>query len=141
MNEDDPVHTDDPAHTMELMAENKESSEIVSYSSARKSRDEYGVQRYLKRVGLAILLLFGSLAVTAALVGTSVGLNSLIAFGVGKESQFYQFFQWISSVILIGVGLVVAAAGSIVAVSEAIKSVVDYVQTMWRRDETDGEPH
>jgi predicted transporter len=59
----------------------------------------------MERSGLAILALFGSLAVAAALVGTSVGLNFLMAWAFGEESQFYLLFRVISSVLLIGAGL------------------------------------
>ena len=106
----------------------------------RYSRGEYGAWRYLERAGLAVLVLFGSLAVTTAFVGTSIGLNFLIALATGQDSQLYQLFRLISSVFLIGAGLVVAATGSIVAMSETVASLSGYLQTLRGRDGADVEP-
>ena len=95
----------------------------------------------MERSGLAVLMLFGSLLVTAALVGASVGLNFLMAWATGEDSQFYKLFRLISSVFLIGAGLVVAATGSIMAILETMGSLFGYFQTLRGRGETDVGPH
>lgn len=116
---------------------NKDGPEESLRNSSPYSRGEYGVRRYLERVAFAVLTLFGSLAVAAALVATSVGLNFLMAWAFGEDSQTYQLFRLISSVFLIGAGLVMAAAGSIVAVLETGASLVDYIQMLRGQDEAD----
>lgn len=91
----------------------------------------------MERVAFAVLTLFGSLAVAAALVATSVGLNFLMAWAFGEDSRTYELFRLISSVFLIGAGLLMAAAGSIVAVLETGASLHGYIQMLRGQDEAD----
>ena len=94
----------------------------------------YGVRRYLERVGYSVLILFGSVIVAAALVASSMGLNALVGLIFGEDSQTYQLFWLLSSILLLGASLVIAAGGAIVAVLETASSVVDYYQFTRARD-------
>ena len=119
------------------MAFNKDDSDEAPRTSRRYSWGEYGVWRYLERVAFAVLMLFGSLAVAAALVATSMGLNFLMAWAFGEDSHTYQLYRLISSVFLIGASLVMAAAGSIVAILETGASLFGYIQMLRGQDEAD----
>ena len=94
---------------------------------------EYGVRRYLERVGYSVLILFGSVVVAAALVASSIGLNALVGLAFGEDSQTHRLFRLISSVFLIGAGLVIAAGGAIVVAMETLSSVIDYYRVYPRK--------
>ena len=116
---------------------NTEKREKVLQISLRYSQGRYRVRRYLEGVGFAVLILLGSLAVISVLVASSIGMNFLMRLVFDADSQTFELFQLISSIFLIGAGLTIAAAGSIVAILETGASLLGYMQMLRGQDEAD----
>ena len=100
----------------------------TNHQYSREPQGGREIKAYFERAGFAVLILLGSLAVAAALVAGSLGLNYLMGLAFGQESEFYQLFRVVSSVFLIGAGLTIAAISSIVAVWDTVLSLWGYIQ-------------
>lgn len=79
------------------------------------------------RVGFAVLLLLGSVAVFAACIGSSIFLDWLLGSVVDTETVVYKWTNTVVDALLLGTGLVVTTGGCIVVAIETWMSIKGFL--------------
>ena len=88
---------------------------------------------YLHRVGLASLILVGSLVVASVFLGAGWVLTFLVGLTVATESVGYQLFRFFALFTMIVVATVVTSCSAIVTCSEAVVSTSDFIRSLRTR--------